>query len=292
MPKELDVKISYRCNNACSFCINSDKRGAQESYSLIKKSVTDFAKQGGEKLIVSGGEPLISENFFNLLSFSKDKGINVLEVQTNARALSDEKIIKNLKKFEPISFLVSFHFPNANLYHRHCRSNGFYQTVEGVRNLLTYNFDFTVNTVVMRANLSFLEEMMVLLKKIGVKGDMQYRFPDGKNFDNYEALVPRYKECVPLVEKVIRKYEEMSISLREFPFCVLSEDIRNSAKLPLRPRINLSKNRKIAFASEIRKQHFSFPNCEKCLYRAECFGVRKEYIDNYGSGEFSPIDKK
>jgi molybdenum cofactor biosynthesis enzyme MoaA len=291
--QELDVKISYQCNNACVFCLNKDKRQRKVlPPEEIKRQIEVFAENGGKKLVVSGGEPLISKYFLSLIGFAKQKGISFLEIQTNARMLCYEEVIKKLKEFEPLTFLVSFHFPNAKLYKKYCRSDGCQQTVEGIKNLVKYNCHFGINTVIMKQNLPYLKGMMKTLKEMGATM-IQYRFIDGKNVGkDYEKFVPRYSECLSIIEEIIRENSDINISLREIPVCVLGKESKKHLAPRLNPeRLNLNSNRGLLTTEEIETFQFVFPDCKNCSYLTTCQGVRKEYVENYGAKEFKPTVK-
>jgi molybdenum cofactor biosynthesis enzyme MoaA len=289
--KELDIKISYQCNNACIFCLNRDKK-YQPTISIdeAKRQIDAFAKNGGEKLIVSGGEPIISKNFFDLLVFAKEKGIKLLEIQTNARMLCYEKIVKKLKKFEPMTFLISFHFPNSRLYRKYCQADGFQQTVQGIKNLVKYNCKFGINTVLMKPNFLYLKTMIKMLRNMGVR-NVQYRFIDGKNvIKDYKKFVPRYKDCQSSVEEIIKENKDLNLFLREIPICVLGKESREHlAPLLNHRRLNFNSGRGLMLTKDIEASQFIFPNCKNCIYKINCQGVRKEYAQIYGNKEFKPI---
>lgn len=292
--QELDVKISYQCNNACVFCLSKDQRQQKTlPPEEIKKQIEIFAENGGEKLVVSGGEPIISEHFFNLVNFAKQKGVSFLEIQTNGRMLCYEKVVKKLNEFQPINFLFSFHFPNAKLYKKYCRSDGFQQTVEGIKNLVKYNCHFGINTVIMKQNLPYLKTMIKMLQRMGATR-IQYRFIDGKNVgQDYQKFVPRYSECSSIIEEIVKENMEMNISLREIPVCVLERESKNHLAPRLNPeRLNLTSSRELLTTEEIETSQFIFPNCKNCAYLTTCQGVRKKYVENYGTKEFKPIIKK
>ncbi len=293
--KELDIKISMQCNNNCIFCLNKDKRSFNNPVGRIKNTVALFAEEGGEKLIVSGGEPLISEHFFDILNLAKQKGVTSFEIQTNGRMLSYEQMVLKLMEFEPMSFLVSFHFPNGKLYKKYSQSDGFDQVVEGIKNLIKHNCIFTTNTVIMKPNLHHLEEIIDLLKDMGISQRAQYRFIDGKNvFSEYEKFVPRYSECIPVIRKVIAKNPDIDIFLREFPVCVLGDELREKMSPFLNPkRMNLTTKGEVLTAKNIERSQFIFPEqCKKCIYdESSCPGIRKEYAEVYGTEELKPIKR-
>jgi len=297
--KELDIKVGYLCNNACVFCLNKDKRYFKEyPIEILKNQIKKSIDRGCGKLIISGGEPLISKNFFELLNFAKINHIHTIEIQTNGRMLCYKEIISKLNKFKPISFLVSLHFPNKKLYEKYCQSDGFSQVINGIKNLVEYGYDFNVNTVVMKPNMPYLEKIVERLRKIGVK-NMQYRFIDGRNIlngsgkDEYKRFVPKYSEVIKTIRKIIKKNKDININLNEFPVCIIGEDlINNLAPLTNLERENLSLDSKVHMSNEIMSQQFVFPNCKECIYRSICKGIRKEYYKIYGDKEINPIIKK
>lgn len=289
--RELDIKVGYQCNNACVFCLSKDKRHLKEfSFEELQKQIEIFAENGGKKLLISGGEPLISKYFFNLLIFAKRKGIKFLIIETNGRMLFYEEIVKKLKHFEPIRFLASFHFPNAKLYKKYNRSDGFYQTMQGIKNLIKYNCNFTVNIVVMKPNLHYLKNMAKMLKKRGVK-KIQYEFINGKTLiNNYEKFVPRYSDCVAIIKEIIKENPDIRITLNEIPVCVVGEKFKKY----LAPCIDLKKSTlnaayRLMSAREMKSAQFTFPNCKDCSYKSLCVGVAKEYVQTYGPKEFKPL---
>ncbi|UZE93282.1 MAG: radical SAM protein [Candidatus Nealsonbacteria bacterium] len=292
--KELDIKVGYACNNSCIFCLNKEKRYYKEfPVEDLKRQIVDSANVGCKKLIISGGEPLISKHLFDLLAFAKQKGIKAIEIQTNGRMLSYETLVKKLKEFQFISFLVSLHFSNPGLYRTYCRSDGFYQVVKGIKNLVRNKQDLTINTVVMKMNLPYLKELVKLLKGIGVV-KIQYRFIDGRNvMDRYKEFVPQYKEAVPTIREIIKENPSLNIRINEIPLCVLGEEFKDSLAPPANPeRVNLSIGNKLFTSPEILKSQFIFPNCEECFYHPTCKGIRKEYCQIYDTSEIKPIIKQ
>jgi len=291
--KELDIKVGYRCNNSCVFCLNKDKRYFKEfPIKDLKNQINNSAKDGCEKLVISGGEPTISEHFFNLIRLARQKGIKNIEVQTNGRAFYYEGFVKKINRFRPITFLVSFHFPNLELYKKYSKSNGFCQVVKGIKNLVRYQQNLTVNTVIMKPNLPYLKWMVGFLKKIGVT-KIQYRFIDGKNvMDHYKDFVPRHGEAVPIIQEIIKKNPDINIGVNEIPICILGEEFLNNLAPSSNPeRENLSIGNKVFTSPQIMKHQFIFPNCEACIYRINCKGIRKEYYQFYGAKDLKPIKR-
>ncbi|MDD4062718.1 MAG: radical SAM protein, partial [Candidatus Pacebacteria bacterium] len=193
--KELDIKIGYNCNNNCLFCLNKDKRGFDHNLLNLKNQIKKSADAGCEKIIISGGEPLIYDSFFEILNFAKFNGIRFCEIQTNGRMLSYDDFVKEIKNiFEDASFLVSFHYPDAEMYKKYSRSDGFRQVLKGLNNLKNHKLKVTTNTVLFKGNYMELPKIVDILDKYGCDS-IQFRFIDGRNvFDQFHDFVPKMKE--------------------------------------------------------------------------------------------------
>jgi len=295
--KSLEMVISYACNNACVFCLNKHNRHLfikGHPIEFLKNKIDFAAKEGFEKLTITGGEPLLSSNFFNVINYAKQKGIKRLEIQSNGQLLSDEVLVRKLVKYEPIGFLISLHFPNAKLYKKYELSDVFDKTINGIKNLIKNNLNVTINTVIMKPNLPHLEEIVELLRKLKIKR-MQYRFINGVDVvDEYEKFVPRYSKVVKLIRKIIKSTSDIQITVNEIPICILGEQFQNHLAPvygPERLITSLSENfiDKTIDNQSSRKKFFVYPNCEGCIYRSNCLGIRRLYFENYGGGELKPI---
>jgi len=262
--KELDIKVGFQCNNNCIFCLNRDKKDFKVfPIEQIKRQIASFSKkQGNKKLIIYGGEPLISKNFFKILDFAKENGIDHFEIQTNGRMLAYKGLVKKLKEYGIITFLLSLHFPTRELYKKYMQADGFDQVIKGMENLVEFGFrkSFTVNTVVMKQTLPYLDDIIKLIIKKGASRT-QYRFIDGNNIkDRYKEFVPRYKEASPVINKIIDNYQnKIKITVREFPLCILGEKYKNNLSPKSKNRINLALNNKLFTEETIEEYNFANP---------------------------------
>lgn len=291
--KELDIKLGYSCNNNCLFCLNKEKRFFEFETEDLKKQILISSYGGCSKIIISGGEPLIHSNFFEILNFAKSQKINYCEIQTNGRMLFYEEIVKEIKNIYPSAgFLVSFHYPTPEMYQKYSQTNGFYEVLEGIKNLNKYKLKFTINIVVFKDNVEYLMDIVKILDNYGVI-NIQFRFIDGKNIlENYQEFVPKMKYSMMKIAEVIKKYPNIKITINEIPFCIMGpEFIKNSSPEINKERENLTLEKKIMNSQEIMNQQFVFPNCEECLLIKNCKGVRKEYVNFYGKEEINPIKK-
>ncbi|MEO5729837.1 MAG: radical SAM protein, partial [Byssovorax sp.] len=80
------VRLSYDCNNHCTFCLDSNAHdGTMRSTLDIKVQIVEGRKKGAERLILSGGEPTMHPNFLDFVRLGKKAGYPKVQTVTNGR---------------------------------------------------------------------------------------------------------------------------------------------------------------------------------------------------------------
>ncbi|MCX6709357.1 MAG: radical SAM protein [Candidatus Woesearchaeota archaeon] len=94
--EEVVISATSKCNLHCRMCdipIKSEKD--KMSTDDFKSAIGDFLRAGVKSIVISGGEPLLIEGIFEIISFAHKKGIAV-SIPTNG-TLINESIAKSLK---------------------------------------------------------------------------------------------------------------------------------------------------------------------------------------------------
>lgn len=81
MLKDLCFEVIQTCLNRCKFYSSDSSQDKQTIITLeqFKKTVMYFIKQGGiEELSISGGEPFLHPDLFDMVKFCKNKGIRTV----------------------------------------------------------------------------------------------------------------------------------------------------------------------------------------------------------------------
>lgn len=97
-PIYIEVGIYSGCNHRCSFCAFDFLQYSANSLQLdcFKRFINVAAKKGVKSILFAGeGEPLLHKNVIELVSFTKNKGIDVA-LATNGVMLSKDKSRKLL----------------------------------------------------------------------------------------------------------------------------------------------------------------------------------------------------
>jgi len=123
-----DLEITARCNNNCRHCyINlpaGDKTAQKKELSLpqIKKIADEAVSLGAFWCLLTGGEPLLREDFFDIFLYLKKKGL-LVSVFTNASLVTEEHV-RFFKKYPPRDIEVSVYGVTEKTYERVTRKPG------------------------------------------------------------------------------------------------------------------------------------------------------------------------
>lgn len=85
--------ITRRCNLSCTYCIEFDKVSDPVSFDMLKRRVDALAKLKTSIITISGGEPLLHPDLFEIIKYIRSKGF-VTTLITNGFLLTREKIEK------------------------------------------------------------------------------------------------------------------------------------------------------------------------------------------------------
>ncbi len=83
--------ITGRCNFRCRFfCVNTPDAAMDElTHEEAIRIIDRMAKCGVRSLKISGGEPFVREDFWNLVDYVLEKGMKIDKIYTNGWLLTD-----------------------------------------------------------------------------------------------------------------------------------------------------------------------------------------------------------
>lgn len=173
-----DFEITARCNLNCRHCyINlpvSDKAAREKELSLneIRPIVDQAVSLGAIWCLITGGEPLLRRDFFDIYLYLKKKGL-FLSIFTNATLISDEHI-RFFKKYPPRDIEVTVYGASQKTYETVSRIPGSFKSfMNGLDLLLSHGIKVKLKAMAMRTNLHELPEIALLCKE---KSNADFRF--------------------------------------------------------------------------------------------------------------------
>jgi radical SAM protein with 4Fe4S-binding SPASM domain len=230
-PQTVFWEITSECNLKCLHCVvSADKKLDGE---LCTQSCCNFIDElkafGIRDLVLSGGEPLIRDDFYHIARYARSRNIAV-QLATNG-VLVTGKVAKELKKLD-ISVQVSLDGSNAEIYGRFrgCKK-AFPKVIRGIENLVNEGVDLTIGTVFSNHNLDDIPDMLKLVERHGVKIFRLIPFiPSGRGKINRD-LEPGSSK----VKEITRYLYEMR---GKVPFTILPLEFENVFSEPLCKQID------------------------------------------------------
>jgi MoaA/NifB/PqqE/SkfB family radical SAM enzyme len=226
--KKIVWEITSKCNMFCQHCctkalsktdfgefIFSDEK-------LIKKRLNEMLSFGVKEFYISGGEPLLVKNIFDIVIFLKRKNA-IVSIATNGYCL-DENIIKKLSKIGVDLLHVSLDGHLPEIYNI-LRGGNFFERI--VKNLLIvkkYEIPLRIGCIIWRKNENLLEEMVKFCLNLGIKElKFSWLIKVGRLKQN-PKIYPKRKWILVMCEikKLKEKYKDkIVISIHRNPFIKL-----------------------------------------------------------------------
>ncbi len=166
-----DLELTPRCNNSCRHCyINlpaNDKEAKEKELSLdvVKDIVDQAVKLGALWCLITGGEPLLREDFFDIYLYLKKKGL-LVSVFTNAILITNGHI-NFFKKYPPRDIEVTVYGVTKETYERVTRKPGSFDAfMRGLNLLLKNNIRVRFKAMALRSNVHELPQIASFCRKI------------------------------------------------------------------------------------------------------------------------------
>lgn len=152
-----DLEITARCNNNCRHCYinlpSGDKNAREKELSFDEiKGIADQALElGALWCLITGGEPLLREDFPDIYLYLKKKGL-LVSVFTNA-ALISEKHIKLFKEYPPRDIEITVYGVTKETYEKVTRVPGSFNAfLRGLDSLLENGIRVRFKAMAIRSN--------------------------------------------------------------------------------------------------------------------------------------------
>jgi radical SAM protein with 4Fe4S-binding SPASM domain len=178
-PALFSLELTPLCNSRCSGCFNvfvEDKR--RRSGSLMRqpplslgrwRAILDRLAPHAHRFKLTGGEPTLHPEFEIIVDHIRDLGTS-LTVFTNGRWRKPHRVLDVLARTPNLTgLLISLHGATAASHEVFSNVPGsFDETVTSIRRAVGVGISVTLSTVLHRANLGELAEIVALAKSLGV----------------------------------------------------------------------------------------------------------------------------
>lgn len=199
-------ELTRSCNLACSHCRASSGRGpypdeltTKECFKLIDEIIS-FARP---VMILTGGEPLLRSDIFEIIEYGKNKGLPMV-MSPNGTLLDDGNIKKIIASgIKRISVSLDGHDAASHDGLRQV-PGAFKKACEGIGRARKAGLEFQINTTVTRRNLRALTKIISLAKELGAKAHHIFLLvPTGRAREmmNEELSPLEYEEALKFLSR-------------------------------------------------------------------------------------------
>lgn len=291
----IDVKIGFKCNNFCRFCVQGNKRFflPRQQHTEMKEILKKSAGRC-KSVVFTGGEPTMQAAFLELVSYAADSGYEIVQIQSNGRRFADMKFCKTTIAAGATEFSPALHGHIPELHDYLTRTPGsFKETVQGIKNLKKLNMYVGTNTVITRSNFRHLPEIAKLLMNLGVDR-YQFAFVHavGRAGVNFLSVVPRKYLVEPYVKQGLDAGLDAGlIAMTEAIPCCFMKGYEHCISENIMPETSIfDAGRVIESFTEFRLAEGKAKGapCVKCSHQSVCEGPWREYPARFGWDEFIP----
>lgn len=299
---ELNLFLGYTCNNHCWFCSEEmNKTIPDKTTAMVKDELVRAKKMGIQRITLTGGEPTIRPDIFELISYARSLEFEEIFIITNGRMLFYKEFAKKLADAGLTHILFSLHGPRAEIHDSLTQVHGsFKQILQGIKNMIEVKRVMVENnTTITKTNYKYLPELAELLVKLGVDY-YEFIFVNPITVvhyfgDRFEQYVPRLTEIEEYVHRALDVgiREGVWCTAEAIPLCYLRgyEPYATEAHMaPMRIIIGPN-NRYVPDLNKSRKEKLKVKagKCKRCKYYLICEGVFGQYVEHYGTAELRPL---
>jgi len=217
IPIVMSWNVTRECNMKCSHCyINAtDKKLNNELTTKEAKNLIDQIYQVSTPLLIlSGGEPLLRPDIFELISYGSKKGLK-MGLGSNG-SLIDDDVAKKLKEAGIATVSISL---DSNIPAQHDEFRGvagaWEKAVEACKALRKNNVLVQINTTLTQQNYNQIDDIMSLAESIGVENfHLFFLVPTGRGIKLTDISPEKYEE---MITKTFAKTAKHKLNVR--PSC-------------------------------------------------------------------------
>lgn len=158
MPLSGEIELTERCNNNCVHCYINVPRDDEEakrrelSFDEIRSIIDAAQRLGCLYWLLTGGEPLLREDFSKIYLYLKKKGL-LVSVFTNATLVTPE-ITRLFKDYPPRDIEITVYGVTKETYERVTRAPGSFKAfIRGIKLLLKENIPIRLKAMALRSNI-------------------------------------------------------------------------------------------------------------------------------------------
>ena len=292
----LNLKLTYKCSNRCSFCFSSHLADTEMSLNGLVSAVQSGYYRGCRGLVLSGGEPtLVPDAIMEIMTVAVKLGYRKFIIQTNGSGISCNSILcrflTDFSALNNVDVCVSFsvHGPNAEIHDSMCRTReAFSKLLDAIKKIASTRCVIYTNTVVSRLNIDCLEEIAGMILPFSPKvlqfSIMHLPKPSELSTGLVETAlaIRQLKDVVPID----------TLRTEGIPYCLMHGMERCVGESYWPEELDLY-NQNDSYKDNFKQldsgMRWKSQACIKCVMNEMCMGIWKEHIEQFLEENIKPI---
>lgn len=201
VPKWIAWEVTRRCNLSCVHCRSASTMNSYDTAfntDEAKKLVDDIAAFSSPVIVLSGGEPLLRPDLFEIASYGTEKGLRMC-IATNGALVTDE-VCEKMKAAGIKMVSMSLDGSNSGTHDNFRGQPGAFEGVVRAAGLFNkHGIQFLINSSFTRRNQKEIPEVMKVAKGLGAKAWYMFMIvPTGRGEEIMAELVTKedYEELL------------------------------------------------------------------------------------------------
>lgn len=209
--EELCLEITNKCLLNCMHCSSdSHVEGEQLDKETILRVIDDFESLKGKELEISGGEPLLHPDIWEILKYCENKHFLTALYTTGVANLSNSDIVSRLNVDKVSISLNGTRKATGEITGR----DSYRKTTDFMDRLVKSGIETEIHFVPMRQNYRDFDDLLKECEEIGVRKVKVLRLmPQGRALENWEKIHLPELEFKKLIEHYHRIDSSIEIDI-------------------------------------------------------------------------------
>ena len=169
VPMSALFELTFVCNHACSFCYNCPTGQREMNTAEVLDALRKLAEFNILYLTLSGGEPLVRKDFFEIARSARELGF-ALRIYTNGYLLDEAMATRSKEVANPVEMEISIHGAKPETHDRlTCVPGSFAKICSAVRFLRAEGIKVNLKCPVTRDNQAEVLDLERLAGELGAR---------------------------------------------------------------------------------------------------------------------------
>lgn len=208
MKKIAYLQLHRICDQECLFCAQPSN-GSVLDFESIKKQIDTYIENGYSKIIFSWGEPSLNKDFFQVIEYTRSRGIE-MTILSNGHRFADYTFAKRAVEAWLIDYHISLHSHIEKIHDSLVKKEGsLKRCFQALTHLLSLWAHVTINITINAYNVIYFDRLIRTILKL---------FPKVSGFiiNNLETTqIPKHHYHVIAPITLIQKHIPKALEILE-----------------------------------------------------------------------------